>query len=340
MNKLPAALAGLISLVISPVASTHHGFPAHFDPDRLIRIEGTVKQFELINPHGFLYIESVDDAGEPVVYVCELPGLIQLARRGVDQTLFTVGETIVVEGFPARRDPYGCEFGTGYFADGSTYTIRSTDDAQGQFAENREIPFTPGSSRSIFGTWIRAGLSGSGPRTGEDSITRAGMAARDTFDPIADNPVVHCEAISPVENWSPPDLAASIRQVGNEILIYQESYDVTRTVHMNMDAHPADIEPSNMGHSIGRFEDGTLIIETAGVSAGVLSMSGPTLHTDQMTTVERLSIQEDTGRLLISWVVNEPIYYSEPLTGSQVLQSTDQEIIRYDCIPGSPINDQ
>ena len=175
MNKLPTALAGLVSLAFSPIASTHHGFLPYFDPDRLIRIEGTVKQIDVINPHGFLYIDSVNDAGEPVVYICELPGRTQLARMGVDHTLFTVGETIVVEGFAARRDPLGCDLGVGYFADGSSYTIRSTDDARTQFGENREIPFTPGSSRSVFGTWIRAGIwgeaGGGGPRTGEDSIT-------------------------------------------------------------------------------------------------------------------------------------------------------------------------
>jgi hypothetical protein len=107
---------------------------------------------------------------------------------------------------------------------------------------------------------------------------------------------------------------------------------------MNMDAHPADIEPSDMGHSIGQFEDGVLIIDTSNFSEGVLR--GSTLNTDQMTMVERLSIQEDTGRLLISWIVNEPIYYSERLTGSQQLQSTNKEIISYDCIPGSPISYQ
>ena len=289
-----------------------------------------------------LYVDSVNDAGEPVVYVCDLQARTQLAGRGADQTLFTVGEPIIVEGFPARRDPYGCEFGTGYFADGSSYTMRSTDEARTQFAENQEIPFTPGTSRSIFGTWIRPGMfgdaSGTGARTGEDSITPTGKAARDAFDPIADNPVVHCEAGSPVRSWGPPGLATSICQVDSEILIYRESMDVTRTVHMDMDARPADVEPSDMDHSIGRLEDGTLIIDTSGFSAGVLR--GSTLQTDQMTTVERLSIQEDTGRLLISWIVNEPIYYSALLTGSQQLQSTNQEIIRYDCIPGSPMSYQ
>jgi hypothetical protein len=112
----------------------------------VIRIEGTVKRFDFINPHVFLYIDSVDEAGEPVVYKCDLQAAVQLTRRGVDTTLFTVGEPIVVEGFPARRDPYGCEYGTGYFADSSSFTMRSTDEARTQFAGNRETRLAPGSA--------------------------------------------------------------------------------------------------------------------------------------------------------------------------------------------------
>ena len=342
MCRLTVLLTALSTILISHQSLAHHGFAAHFNPNQIIRIEGTVKQFDFINPHGLLYIDSVNEAGEPVVYLCDLQARTQLTRRGVDQTLFTVGEPIIVEGFPARRDPYGCEFGTGYFVDGSSYTMRSTDEARTQFAENREIPLIPGTSRSIFGNWIRPGMfgdaSGRGTSTGQDSITSAGEAARDAFDPIADNPVVHCKGGSPVRNWGPPGLATSIRQVNNELFIYHESMDVTRTVHMNLKKHPADIEPTDMGHSIGRFEGGTLIIDTIGFASGVLT--GSTLHTNRMTMEERLSVQEETGRLLISWVVNEPVYYSEPLTGSQQLQSTSQEMIKYDCIPGSPMNYQ
>jgi hypothetical protein len=129
-------------------------------------------------------------------------------------------------------------------------------------------------------------------------------------------------------------LATTIRQVNSEIFIHQESMDVTRTVHMNLSEHPADIEPSDMGHSIGRWEDGVLIIHTEKFAAGILTES--TLHTDQMTLEERLSITPDRGRLLISWIANDPEYYAEPLTGSQELQPTSQDIIRYECIPGAP----
>ena len=77
-----------------------------------------------------------------------------------------------------------------------------------------------------------------------------------------------------------------------------------------------------------------LVISTAGFMPGVLT--GSTLHTDQMTMEERISVQGESGRLLISWVVNEPVYYSEPITGSQQLQSTSQPIIRYECSPEVP----
>lgn len=340
MLRLLTVAFGLILATVTPLAGAHHGFAAHFDPDQPIRIEGSVKQFDFINPHGFLHIDSVNDAGEPVVYVCDLQARTQLARRGVDETLFTVGEPIIVEGYQARRDPYGCEFGKGTFADGSSFTMRSTDEARTQFAANLAPPLAPGASRSVFGDWIRPGMfgdaSGRSGRIsgGEDSITAAGQAASDAFDPIAGNPAIQCKAGSPINSWGNPGLATTIRQVNNEIFIYHESMDVTRAVQMNRSEHPADIEPSDMGHSIGRWEDGVLIIDTEKFTAGVLA--GSTLHSDQMTLEERLSITPDKSRLLISWTANDPEYYAEPLTGSQELQPTNQEIIRYECIPGAP----
>jgi hypothetical protein len=340
MHKSTLLAVSLAYFFLTPIASAHHGFAAHFDNNTVIRIEGTVKQFDFINPHSVLYIDSVNDDGEPVVWVCDLQAKTQLVRRGADETLFTVGDPIVVDGFPARRDPLGCEYGAGHLADGSTFTMRSTDQARTQFAENIRIPLATDEDRSIFGTWLRPGMFGDAGgregmhRAGRDSITAAGQAAVDAFDPIADNPVIRCEPGSPVRTWTPPGLATSVRQEGDNIIIYHESMDVTRVVHMNMTEHPADVEPSDMGHSIGRFEDGVLLIDTAAFKAGVLT--GSTLHTDQMTMQEQLSIKQDTGDLLISWVVNEPVYYSEPLIGGQMLQSTTKELIPYECVPEMP----
>ena len=334
-------IVGLTITGFAPVVSAHHGFAPHFYQDRLIRIEGTIKQFDFMNPHSFLHIESVNDAGETVVYVCDMQAKTQLVRRGMDENLFKVGKKIIVDGFPARRNPLGCEFGVGYFEDGSSYTMRSIDKARTQFAEDVIVPMEEDDNRTIFGTWIRPGMdgdmSGVGPYGGFDSITPEGQAALDAYDPVTERPFLFCKPESPASSWRPPGLATSIRQEGETVIIYHESMDVTRVVHLSQAQHPADAERSTMGHSIGRYEDGVLVIETAAFTSG--SLTGSTVHTENMTMQERLSIQPDTGRLLISWTAIDPAYYSEPITGSQVLQRTNRDLIPYECIPGSPLEE-
>jgi hypothetical protein len=335
MQKMTLGILCLCLNFFAQNANAHHGFSAHFDPDKLIRIEGTVKRFDFINPHGKLYIEATAAGGETIVYNCDLQARSQLIRKGADETLFTVGESIVVMAFEARLDPLHCEFAVGYFADGSSFEMRTVDLARSKFGENQPALLAPGEERTIFGTWIRPGMygdnSGRGPRSGDDSITAAGMAAVAAFDPITGHPAIQCQPGSPVGQWQPPALATSIRKENKQVIIYHESMDVTRTVHLDVTAHPADFPLSDMGHSIGHFEGDVLIIETAAFAAGVLV--GSTLNSAQMTLSERLSINSDTGRLLIEWTMLDPLYFSEPLTGSQQLHSTSHELIRYGCEP-------
>jgi hypothetical protein len=336
MRKPLMIATGVFLATAAPLSGAHHGFATHYYPDQYITIEGTVKQFDFVNPHAILYIDGTNDAGEPVVYTCALQARTQLVRRGVSDDLFTVGAPIRVDGFAARRDPYGCEFGTSYFTDGSSFTMRS-QEGRTVFAENeaRPVPTSASGTGSIFGNWIRPTLygpaGGGSMGSGQDSITAAGQAAQDAFDPIAGNPVIRCEGGSPIRNWGAPGLATRITQVNSEIFIYHESMDITRTVHMNLTEHPDDAERTDMGHSIGRFEDGTLVIDSAAFAAGVLGFS--TVHTADMTMTERLRVVPDTGDLEITWVVLDEAFYDEPITGGQTLQSTTQEIIRYECIP-------
>ena len=335
------SIVGFVSTMfcmVAPIAVAHHGFSAHYDPDKVIRIEGTVKQFDFINPHGFLHIETVNDAGESVVYVCDLQARNQLVRKGADENLFAEGEHIVVMAFASRRDPLRCEFGVAYFSDGSSFTMRSIDEARTQFADNEAAALAAGESRTIFGVWIRPGMfgdaSGRGKNGGGESITAAGKAATAAYDAITEDPTLNCEEASPVRAWGRPGLATSIRKDGDRVIIYYESMDTTRIVYLNQTEHVENVQPSAMGHSTGHFENGLLVIDTIAFTNGVLT--GSTMHTDQMKLHERISIQEESERLLIEWTVIDPPYYAEPLTGSQVLQSTSQELIRYDCIPGEP----
>ena len=325
-------VAGAVLLLVANSTQAHHGFTAHFDPDNIIRIEGTVKEFEFVNPHSYLRIDTFDESGNPIVYTCDLQAKNQLVRRGADETLFTIGEHIIIEGFQARRDPLGCEFGVGYFDDGSTYTMRSLGAASTQFATDIEVTRE---ESSIFGVWIRPGMngdaSGRGPSSGYDSITEAGLAALQDYDPILDHPGVHCRQGSPVRTWGVPGLATSITRVGDNVQIYHESMDTTRIIHINQTEIPEGIEATDMGYSVGRFDGDDLLIDTSNFGAGVIS--GSNLNSAEMSMQERLTVL-DNGRLHISWVLSDPLFYTEQMTGSQTLQPIDQEVIPYECIPG------
>ena len=72
MRRSVLTISGLTLTALAPLATAHHGFATHYDPDNIITIEGTIKQFYFVNPHAVLYIDSTNDAGEPVVYVCAL----------------------------------------------------------------------------------------------------------------------------------------------------------------------------------------------------------------------------------------------------------------------------
>lgn len=53
-------------------------------------------------------------------------------------------------------------------------------------------------------------------------------------------------------------------ELGDEInYLHSEGYDTERPVYMDGRGHPEDGEPTIQGHSIGWWEDDTLVVDTA-----------------------------------------------------------------------------
>jgi hypothetical protein len=74
--------------------------------------------------------------------------------------------------------------------------------------------------------------------------------------------------------------------MGRDVMvIVQEENHKVRRIYLNAE-HPKDLQPSTYGHSVGRFEGDTLVIETIGLNSG-------------MSVVERIRKVED-GRQLES----------------------------------------
>jgi len=97
---------GLSLLCFATTAGAHHSF-AMFDRSRTETISGTVKQFELISPHGWLRLMVADANGVESEWSLELGGAGQLSRFGWSQNSVHTGDKVTVRLHPLRDGSYG-----------------------------------------------------------------------------------------------------------------------------------------------------------------------------------------------------------------------------------------
>jgi hypothetical protein len=126
------------------------------------------------------------------------------------------------------------------------------------------------------------------------------------------------------------------------VILRHEWMDVVRTVHLDMKEHPADAPRTSLGHSIGRFEGDTLVIETASYSEGVLNQyveqpGKPTrglLHSAALISVERLRFDAERQRLIVEITLEDPEFFTQPFPpATYEYASTNLTIEPYNCSP-------
>ena len=122
-----------------------------------------------------------------------------------------------------------------------------------------------------------------------------------------------------------------IVQTEAEIRMVYGFMDVERTIHMNMDSHPSDIEPTFAGHSIGRWEDDVLVVDTVNFTPGRISRVSDLMYSEQLHVVERFALDADTMTLTREYVAEDPAYFVGELTGRDVLKPGDVPYQPYAC---------
>ena len=157
------------------------------------------------------------------------------------------------------------------------------------------------------------GRGPAGPRTyGGTEVTERGEKEAAAFT-REDNPRFRCETTSIIFDWTFDGPVNRITQNRDTIVIEYGQMNLKRTVHMNMKQHPANVKLTRAGHSTGRWEGDTLVIDTVGFLPGVLN--GAIRHSDQMHVVERFTLDPKTFQLAREWEVEDPIYLKGKATG-------------------------
>ena len=91
------------SVAVSSDASAHHGTAVSYDGTSWITVKGTVTEFRWRNPHSALFLDTVNDGGEHVVYAIELASPILMLRTlGWTRDTFKPGDEVEFRVHPSR----------------------------------------------------------------------------------------------------------------------------------------------------------------------------------------------------------------------------------------------
>jgi hypothetical protein len=234
---------------------------------------------------------------------------ISLAQAtGLTREVLTLGSPVVIHAFPNRRGNgtvLGMDITT---SDGNLYPLRGGR-----------------SSRPPIATVPAAGLAGNwAPKPSEVLLmnTVRGWPLSDKARAAVAEVVsgrsqltLGCTPIPlPMVTMLAMLRTIDVRDDRVVMKIDSDGNDATRTIYLDLAEHPANVEPSLFGHSIGRWDGDALMIDTVaftphrmGIGFGVPSGSGKHL-------IERLTLTADRLQLRYELTVEDPEYLTAPAT--------------------------
>jgi hypothetical protein len=129
-------------------------------------------------------------------------------------------------------------------------------------------------------------------------------------------------------------LLADIKSIEIEpelVRIRGEFDGAVRTIHMDVATH-AGAAPSYLGHSTGRWDDGTLVIDTAAYLPHPQGLATGLPSSALKHTIERLSPNPDGLSFVYSVVVEDPQQLEEPVSGTMTYHyRPDLDYQQIDC---------
>ncbi len=172
--------------------------------------------------------------------------------------------------------------------------------------ENASVPFLP---------WTRA------------------MHEYNQSNNVAYDPEGFCLPPGGPRSMATPYPAEIIQHRDRILIIFEGGGHVWREIHMDGREQPdlRDYVPSYFGHSVGRWEGDTLVVDTIGYNEKTWLDFGGHMHTDELRTIERIS-RPNKNTLHYEVTIDDPGAYTEPWTIAWDINWTEgQELADYIC---------
>jgi hypothetical protein len=119
-------------------------------------------------------------------------------------------------------------------------------------------------------------------------------------------------------------------QNNNQLVILWEQDNFFHVVPTDGKPLPADLEPTWMGTSTGKWDGDTLVIETAGFHPKTWVDTAEHVFSDQLRVVERMAyIDKDHIRYEVTWT--DPKFWTKPIKNTRIFSRMSTPLLEYSC---------
>jgi hypothetical protein len=242
------------------------------------------------------------------------PGFYPVNRK------VTVGATE-----PAQQDVHLLEYQLGTLGDGREFRIQLTSPHS---APSGATPRTADGKPDLTGVWyaqrtIDPGKPEPLPWAQKLLAERAANNGKDAPGArCLPRGITNAGALFPFKLVQTPALL---------VMLFEDDIPSHRQVFLDGRGHPPDPNPMWMGHSIGRWEGDTLVIDTVGFDDRSWLDTAGHPHTEKMHVIERFR-RPDRGHLEIEFTIDDPGAYAKPWKIERVAElDTADDIGEYVC---------
>jgi hypothetical protein len=169
-------------------------------------------------------------------------------------------------------------------------------------------PRMPDGRPDLTGVWLPAITTDAGFAKPEPLPWAAAVVAQREEDHGKDIPSGHCLPLGVVMSTFvfPYQTVQTPKAL---VMLYEGEFP--RQVYLDGRGHPKDLNPTWLGHSIGRWEGDTLVVDTVGFN-GKVWVGFPGLPSSEMLHITERYTRPDMGHLAVEITVDDPGAYVKP----------------------------
>jgi hypothetical protein len=340
ISAVVSALIAAVALAAGPAAQAHHS-AATFDPTQRITLGGVVTRVEWANPHVYFWLAAPDAAnGEKVEWEIEGQPPAMLRRLGWSQDTLRVGDEVQAIGNRARNPQRNALLLVSMKR--ADVTLYDGQAMVGALTASAAAP-AEAAADGIAGVWVTVldmtSMGGFLNPARIVPLTERGTAAQAAYDEATMSSLLQCKPMPAPGFMFAPDIKRVTVENG-AIRIAGEFAAAERVIHMAGAAgEPASgtqpsaaPESSFQGHSVGRWEGATLVVETTNFAPHSAGVGFSLPSSPKKTLVERLTLDADGKGLTYAFELADPeILTASMKGGSRWVYRPDVEFAPVAC---------